>query len=97
MRSDVPCFPKFALVSLALVVATTVAQVQAQAQAAAPGSDAGRDCQTVRRCNFTKTGTFRGCVSAYSCRTCKVERTNCTFYAGPGRKTCNTLTCSWGS
>jgi hypothetical protein len=93
MRRHMQSFLKAAVVPLILVASTTLAQ----AQAVAPGIDAGRDCQTVRRCNFTKTGTFRGCISAYSCRTCKVERANCTFNAGPGRKTCSTLSCSWGS
>jgi hypothetical protein len=79
-----------------MVVAVGIAGA-AQAQAVAPGIDAGRDCQTIRRCNFTKTGTFRGCISAYSCRTCKIDRANCTFDAGAGRKVCNTLSCSWGS
>jgi hypothetical protein len=84
---------KLVLAPLALVALTTLAQ----AQAVAPGIDAGRDCQTIRRCNFTKTGTFRGCISAYSCRSCKIDRANCTFNAGAGRKVCNSLTCSWGS
>jgi hypothetical protein len=84
---------KLVLAPLALVALTTLVH----AQAVAPGIDAGRDCQTIRRCNFTKTGTFRGCISAYSCRSCKIDRANCTFNAGAGRKVCNTLTCSWGS
>jgi hypothetical protein len=88
---------KLALASQALVMALVIMTSSAQAQAVAPGIDAGRDCQTIRRCNFTKTGTFRGCISAYSCRTCKIDRANCTFNAGAGRKVCNALTCSWGS
>jgi hypothetical protein len=84
---------KLAMVPLALVAITSMAQ----AQAVAPGIDAGRDCQTIRRCNFTKVGTFRGCISAYSCRTCKIDRANCTFNVGAGRKVCSSLTCSWGS
>ena len=80
-----------AALSLAAVSATT------HAQSVAPGIDAGRDCQTIRRCNFTKVGTFRGCISAYSCRTCRIDRANCTFDAGTGRKSCSALTCSWGS
>jgi hypothetical protein len=84
---------KLALVPLALLIGAT----QVQAQAVAPGIDAGRDCQTIRRCNFTRTGTFRGCISAYSCRTCRIERSACAFDAGPGRKSCSTLACSWGS
>jgi hypothetical protein len=68
-----------------------------QAQAVAPGIDAGRDCQTIRRCNFTKTGTYRGCISAYSCRTCKVERSTCDFAVGAAeRRTCSKLNCTWG-
>jgi hypothetical protein len=84
---------KLALVPLALWGTATAGY----AQAVAPGIDAGRDCQTIRRCNFTKTGTFRGCISAYSCRTCKIERANCTFAAGDARRKCSTLNCSWGS
>ena len=84
---------KLAVVAFGLALAAG----QVHAQSVAPGSDANRDCQTIRRCNFTKAGTFRGCISAYSCRTCKIDRANCTFAAGPGRKSCSTLTCSWGS
>jgi hypothetical protein len=86
-----------ALMSAAVIALSAATGAQAQVQAVAPGIDAGRDCQTIRRCNFTKTGTFRGCISAYSCRTCKIDRANCTFDAGAGRKVCNTLSCSWGS
>ena len=84
---------KLALLPIAFIALAGVAQ----AQAVAPGIDVGRDCQTIRRCNFTKVGTFRGCISAYSCRTCKIDRANCTFNAGAGRRVCSSLSCSWGS
>jgi hypothetical protein len=32
----------------------------------------GRDCQTVRQCQFGRKGLYRGCISAYSCRICEL-------------------------
>lgn len=56
--------------------------------------DPGRDCQTVRNCNFTKGGAFRGCVSSYSCRVCKWVNSRCQV---EGRsRICRRLICTWG-
>ena len=54
----------------------------------------GRDCQTIRRCNFTAGGSYRGCISAYSCRTCVPVAARCTI---SGReRVCREFQCSWG-
>jgi hypothetical protein len=55
----------------------------------------GRDCQVVRTCNFTKGGTFRGCLSSYTCRTCRLVASRCTV--GSGRGTCQEMKCGWGA
>ncbi len=58
-----------------------------------PGaSNQGRDCQTVRTCNFTKTGSVRGCLSSYSCRACRPVTVRCTLPGG----ICQELRCDWG-
>lgn len=54
----------------------------------------GRDCQTVTSCNFRKGGSYRGCLSSYSCRVCRYVASNCTI--GGTRKRCHTSVCTWG-
>jgi hypothetical protein len=57
--------------------------------------DPNRDCQTVRLCRFTQGGIFRGCISAFSCRTCQFAPARCTI---SGReRICRQLRCSWGA
>jgi hypothetical protein len=77
-----------------LVVSTLTAPVFAQA---GPGGsiDPNRDCQTIRRCNFTRTGSFRGCISSYSCRSCELVAARCTIN-GTGR-VCRQMRCNWGA
>jgi hypothetical protein len=72
-----------------LVFATPLAAQQASAQL-----NGGRDCQVVRTCNFTKGGTFRGCLSSYTCRSCQMVKSRCTV--GAARGTCQELKCGWG-
>ncbi len=57
------------------------------------GIDPGRDCQTLRTCNFSRTGAVRGCLSSYTCRTCKLVRQRCEI---AGRTECQRFVCSWG-
>ncbi len=70
------------------VFGTSVALAQQPGQ-----SPQGRDCQTVRTCNFARTGTFRGCLSSYSCRSCRVVAVKCRL---PNTSACQELRCSWG-
>jgi hypothetical protein len=53
-----------------------------------------RDCQTIRTCNFTRGGVYRGCLSSYSCRVCRFIRSSCTIDGT--RKTCQAMKCNWG-
>ena len=53
-----------------------------------------RDCQTIRTCNFTRHGVYRGCLSTYSCRVCRFFRAAC--HIDGGRRICQELRCTWG-
>lgn len=55
----------------------------------------GRDCQTVVTCRFTKGGSYRGCLSSYSCRVCRFVPASCSVTGSRGR-TCNRVRCTWG-
>lgn len=54
----------------------------------------GRDCQTITTCNFTRNGSYRGCLSSYSCRVCRFEASSCVI--GGVRKRCHKSVCTWG-
>ena len=56
---------------------------------------AQRDCQTITTCNFAKGGSYRGCLSSYSCRECKFVRSSCQIGGKTG--TCQKLRCGWGA
>ncbi len=53
-----------------------------------------RDCQTITTCRFSKGGSYRGCISTYSCRVCRFVASGCQVGSG---KVCRTLRCSWGA
>ncbi len=59
-----------------------------------PGVDPQRDCQTVRTCNFARNGGVRGCLSSYTCRTCRLVKARCSIGARGGQ--CQEMVCSWG-
>lgn len=80
------------VVAVAALAAAAPERVVAQ-QGAVP--DGGRDCQTVRVCNFRKGGSYRGCISAYTCRTCQLVRASCRV--GDRRRNCHELRCGWGA
>lgn len=54
----------------------------------------GRDCQTITTCRFTKGGSYRGCLSSYSCRVCRFVPSSCTISGT--RKRCHKSVCTWG-
>jgi len=79
------------LVLLALTAATPASAQQAV------GIDPGRDCQTIRTCNFSRGGAFRGCLSSYTCRVCRPQAVRCTGSdIASGRTRCTELVCRWG-
>jgi len=67
----------------------------ALAQSAQSGIvDPIRDCQTIRQCRFTKGGSYRGCISTYTCRVCKLVTTRCEI--GGVTQNCREMRCGWG-
>ena len=60
----------------------------------ASGINPQRDCQTVRTCNFARNGEVRGCLSSYTCRTCRLVKARCSI--GPRDGKCQEMVCSWG-
>ncbi len=75
-----------------ILVAVTVGLAPAMAQQS--GVSSGRDCQVVRTCNFARGAAVRGCLSSYTCRTCRFVRARCTVGSRSGR--CDELICTWG-
>ena len=66
----------------------------AAAQSLSGPVNQGRDCQTVRTCNFARNAEVRGCLSSYTCRTCKLVASNCSINGAQGP--CQRMRCSWG-
>jgi hypothetical protein len=87
------------VVGVALATAFVAGLAGAHAQSTAPAfgqgpGTQGRDCQTVRTCNFARGAEVRGCLSSYTCRTCKFVQSNCRIGATQGP--CQKLSCTWG-
>ena len=57
------------------------------------GADPQRNCQTLRTCNFSKGGSFRGCISTYSCKMCRFVPGKCSVGATTGH--CYRQVCEW--
>ena len=79
---------------LALIASGLLGFAGQDAAAQPAGLDLNRDCQTIRTCNFKRNGSYRGCLSSYSCRVCRLMRTSCTIDGT--RKTCQEMKCGWG-
>lgn len=82
---------------VALAAALVALSASAPAFAQQPGAqNQGRDCQTIRTCNFSRTGAVRGCLSSYSCRYCRPVAVKCTL---PGARSgvCREIRCDWGA
>jgi hypothetical protein len=77
-----------------LAIAALVSALSAStAWAQQTGRELGKDCQTVRTCNFARGAAVRGCLSSYSCRRCNFVRT-CRAIAG--RRQCDyQARCGW--
>jgi hypothetical protein len=88
---------KIARISLFAVLACgplVWAATTASAQLLVPPGASQRDCQTIRTCNYARSGSYRGCLSSYSCRVCRFVRTACNIDGT--RKTCQQVKCGWG-
>ncbi len=74
-------------------LASAHAQSTAPAFGQGPGTQ-GRDCQTIRTCNFARNAEVRGCLSSYTCRTCRFVTASCRI--GSTQGPCQKLSCTWG-
>ncbi|MGE0701152.1 MAG: hypothetical protein AB7O57_18805 [Hyphomicrobiaceae bacterium] len=82
------------LTTLALGGALALAALLSPGDAAAQSAGLSqRDCQTVRTCNFSRYGAVRGCLSSYTCRTCRAVRSRCNL---AGLRYCERVVCGWG-
>jgi len=79
----------FAVLALLLIAGAPPASAQI-----VPTPNPGRDCQTVRTCNFARGAAVRGCLSSYTCRICRTVRSRCSV--GNRRQVCERIVCSWG-
>ncbi|MCC7252964.1 hypothetical protein [Hyphomicrobium sp.] len=81
---------------LALVLSAAVMTSATGFAQEGPGGsiNPGRDCQTIVTCRFTKGGSYRGCLSSYSCRVCRFEASSCVI--GGTRRRCHKSVCTWG-
>jgi hypothetical protein len=76
---------------LACVLWSAGLAAQAQVITGAPPSD--KDCQVIRTCDFRRGAEVRGCLSSYSCRSCRFVPV-CRTIAGQRR--CEYISkCSW--
>ena len=86
----------FVAAAVIVVALLTVPVGQAFAQEGPGGLiNPQRDCQTVLQCRFRRGGVYRGCISAYSCRRCRMVRSKCTI-EGRRNQTCRKVRCTWG-
>ncbi|MGB4867021.1 MAG: hypothetical protein WBP38_14105 [Hyphomicrobium sp.] len=89
--------PTLMLVLTLLLNVTSLMSSPAAAQQGPNGAiNPQRDCQTVLTCNYSKKGSYRGCLSSYSCRTCRFVTAKCSI-AGSAGKVCRELRCGWGA
>ena len=79
---------------LAFALALLGGMASAAAQTVPGPANNGRDCQTVRTCNFARGAEVRGCLSSYTCRTCRIVPSTCI--SGSAQGACQKLRCSWG-
>ncbi len=81
---------------LALLFGAVLLTATATVAQEGPGGaiNPGRDCQTIVTCNYTKGGSYRGCLSSYSCRVCRFVASSCTISGV--RKRCYKSVCTWG-
>ena len=56
-----------------------------------------RDCQTVVTCRFARGGSYRGCISAYTCRVCQFVAARCEIGGLAQRQRCHRMRCTWGA
>jgi len=81
-------------IALAVVLGWVALDSSAAVAQVLPTTNPQRDCKTLLACNYTRGGSYRGCISAYSCRVCRTVPAPCKITGG-GRK-CHEIRCGWG-
>ena len=87
LRKVLICLVGLTALSAAVALATAGGSL---AQVVNPG----RDCQHITTCQFQKGGSYRGCLSSYSCRYCRFVPSTCVISGT--RKRCSKSVCTWG-
>lgn len=82
------------LASITLALATVLLSAAGVPGAQAQTADMQRKCFTLLTCNYAKGGSYRGCLSSYSCRQCGFVPVRCS---GRGARQCRELRCNWGA
>ena len=86
---------RFVLAAIAaLLVAMTGTTPGAVAQTGPGLVDPQRNCQVIRTCRFDRGGSYRGCLSSYTCRTCRLVKARCEI--GGRTQNCHEMRCTWG-
>lgn len=84
------------LAAMGVIIALGFAQPSFAQQGPNGQINPERDCQTIRTCNFQRNGSIRGCISSYSCRTCRLVPARCSIGAASSR-VCREMRCNWGA
>ena len=58
------------------------------------GLNPNRDCQVLLTCRYTNGGSYRGCLSSYTCRVCRFVAGRCRI--DPTSRVCQQMRCTWG-
>jgi hypothetical protein len=82
------------LLLLALLACSILGWPSREATAQPPGLDPKRDCQVLLTCRYNGGGIYRGCLSSYSCRVCRLVTARCGI--DPGSRVCQRMQCTWG-
>ena len=82
----------------ALLALSAAGSAHAQsARTQSSGLSAGasqRNCQTIKTCRYDRGGSYRGCLSSYTCRVCSFVRAKCEI--GGRSQNCQEMRCTWG-
>ena len=88
--------PRLAAMLIGMIAGLIAGSAPASAQEGPGGLiNPQRDCQTILTCNFRRNGSYRGCLSSYSCRACRFVPARCSV--GNRRRTCHQVRCGWGA
>ncbi len=88
---------RLGLFTLATSALLALAAIAPPAHAQSGGvslANAQRDCQTIRTCRYERGGSYRGCLSSYTCRTCRLVKARCEI--GGRMQNCHEMRCTWG-